>query len=185
MPKGRKPKAEDFDFNKLLQPAGEELRRALGSLLHAELEGKGEGAAIASAAQNLSAGLRLRRVRTRNQNGDATHFRLHEDALILVVDIAASEDLLKANIDYNANFQILDRSNNSVVKDYWMRELRFDHGNDFWIYMGKAGSCAEEYVTPHRWGLDPGLYGFRAVLEIDALGTLCRSDETMFRVHHQ
>jgi hypothetical protein len=181
MPKGRKPKTEDFDFNKLLQPAGEELRRTLGSLLHAELESRGDN--VTSVAGNLN--LRLKRVRTRNQNGDATYFRLHEDALILVADIVASEELLKADINYDANFQIIDRSTNSVIKDRWLRELRFDHGNDYWICMGKAGSCAEEYTTPGRWGLDEGLYGFRAVLEIEGLGTLCRSDETLFRIRYQ
>jgi hypothetical protein len=131
----------------------------------------------------MTSGLNLTRVRTRNQNGDASCFRFSEDALILAIDIVVSDELVKTGVRYHANFQILDRSTNSVIRDYWLRDMKFDSGSEFWVYLGKAGSPPDEYTTPQKWGLRPGLYGFRGVVELGASATFCESQETLFRIY--
>jgi hypothetical protein len=189
MPKGRKRPPQDFDFTKLVQPASEELKGALESLLHGESIGlkgdvPGRTDVFHQTAQNPpEEALRLVGVRTRSQKGDTSRFRYNHDALVLVIDIAASTDIVGSRQRFHANYQIIDRATNMVERDCWSRNLKFEWGPAFWISMGNdRGPDLDEYSTPAKWGLKPGLYSFRAVLAVEATGMLCRSEETLFQV---
>jgi hypothetical protein len=185
MPKGRKPKTSDSDIAAgFLQPSREELRGAIGSLLHSEQQHKAqESTGVSSAVTNPTPAVSIAAVRCRNQDGNAAHFHLNNDALSLVIDIMVSQEVAASAVTFDANFQIVDRFTNIVAKDYWSRGLTFDWGTLFWVYLGNyRGPKPDDYTTPLKWGLRRGLYSFRAAVETPVLGLLCCSGEFLFRV---
>ena len=177
MSKGRKRNPEEFDFNKFLQPAKEDIRGALGSILQ-----KAPGPDKNEPHDNKRE-FHVTRVKTRSQRGDTQSFRHDEEALVLVIEVAASEAILQSGHRFHANFQVIDWASNAVKRDNWSRDLKFEWGPRFWLSEGNDwGPASEDYTTPAVLGLERGLYAFRALLEIPEMDILCHSSETLFRV---
>jgi hypothetical protein len=121
-------------------------------------------------------------VRTASQAGTQVAFRRTGDALALVLDIAASQELVNSGRRFDANFQIIDYSTNAVRRSVWTRNSAFSLGTHFWISQGNNWGPAASYTTPEKWGLPVGLYALRGTIEVLGIGTFAFSSEHPFRV---
>jgi hypothetical protein len=122
-------------------------------------------------------------VHTIGPTGPQTVFRMHEDALVLRIAIHADGSFASETY-FDANFQLLEYATNVVAQDFWCRGLTLRHGTDFSISQGNnQGPEMADNTPPAAWGLRPGLYVFRALIEIPALNVFCQSDSSvLFRV---
>ena len=107
-------------------------------------------------------------------------FRRTQDALTLVMDVAASAELVALNLTFDAFFQILDGRTNKVVVQQVNELGRFLWGQFFWISRGN--NWAAPFDTPERWGLNAGLYLFRAAITVRNANAFTMPRETWFRV---
>jgi hypothetical protein len=116
--------------------------------------------------------------------GPQTVFRMHEDALVLRIEIHADGSFASSETYFDANFQLLEYATNVVAQDFWCRGLPLRHGTELSISQGNnQGPEMADNTPPAAWGLRPGLYVFRALIEIPALSVFCQSDSSvLFRV---
>lgn len=124
----------------------------------------------------------ITRVRTASQAGTQETFRRTGDALALVLDVAASQDLVDSGLRFDANFQILDYQTNTVRRSVWTRNSAFSWGTHFWISQGNNWGPASDYTTPEKWGLPVGVYALRGTIEVLGAGAFAFSAERTFRV---
>lgn len=121
-------------------------------------------------------------VRTASQAGAEVTFSRTGDALALVLDIAASQELVDSGLRFDANFQILDYSTNTVRRSAWTRNSPFAWGTHFWISQGNNWGPPASYTTPEKWGLPVGVYALRGTVEVLGAGAFAYSTERLFRV---
>lgn len=123
-------------------------------------------------------------VRTANQSsGNMDHFRYGQDALALVIDIAATQELIDLNLTYDAYFQVVDPRTNKVIKNIVNRNSAFTLGRYFWISRGNNwGPNASDYTTPQKWGLSRGTYIFRAAIAVRNSDSFAVSSDKWFKV---
>ncbi len=117
--------------------------------------------------------LRITGVRTVNQRGEnATLFDPISDALALMLDLAASADLLALPTPaWTASFQIIQpRTDTVVLEQTWGGS--FNWGQWFWISLGNNwGPGPNDYTTIERWGLNwagaasQSIFGFRGIVK--------------------
>ena len=167
-----KAQSEPFDPKELFR-AGE-VRNALNAVIPSQSDKGGE---MTEESDQSRSPLRIAGVKTmRSREVVQSVFSWHEDPLELVIEISATEALLKPGIRFNANFQVVDHATNHVMRDIWSMGLwppskREIHHPGRWN------------MTPERWGLALGLYLFRAVLEIEQPQFCCLSPlDRLFRV---
>jgi hypothetical protein len=177
MPKKSKTPPEPFDaYNSLVRPASEDLKKTLRSSIQAQ-SGKSVEVTPSDAGRPESL-FGIVAVKTMTKGGARSVFSWNEDPLALVIDISVTEELLKADIRFDANFQIIDHGTNSVRKDMWSKGLRPRPARNFSIWQGDKWD-----MTPERWGLGVGLYLFRGIVEIQQLNFFCSSpNQSLFRV---
>jgi len=125
--------------------------------------------------------LSITNVRTASQGAPDVHlFRRTLDALTLVMDVAASAELVALNLTFDAFFQIIDALTNKVVVQSITSNSPFNWGQFFWISRGN--NWAAPFDTPERWGLASGLYSFRGAITVRKSNTFAAPRETWFRV---
>ncbi len=114
--------------------------------------------------------LQIAGIRTVNQLGqNATLFQPYTDASALVLDLAASADLLALpSPSFQVVWQIIDPlTNQPVVNEVW--SSTFNWGPYFWVSIGNNwGPNPGDYSTPQRWGLNwvrpgSGVFGVRGI----------------------
>lgn len=121
-------------------------------------------------------------LRTRNQADNQMAFLHDSDALSLVVDLAVSPDFAAGEHEFDANYQVVDFATNKVVVDEWQRGLKATQ-IDLWISAGNNwGPSSTDYDTPAKWGLDIGLYVFRAEIQSSEGDLLSSSGQCLFRI---
>jgi hypothetical protein len=179
MTKGTRNTA-DFDVEQFLQPSTAALKDALGALLSGEVVAAEPVLVVSATPSGPAHDLRIARLRTRGQHGDTSVFRRDEHALVLIIDIAASAEVIAGARRFRANFQIVNRATNQVERDFWSEPLTFGWGTTFWVSLGNDG-VAGKPTTPAWWGLRPGLYEFRAAIEMETALFACAGD-VLFRV---
>lgn len=122
-------------------------------------------------------------VRTSSQAGAQQVFLRSTDALTLVMDLVASSALVSSGRKFDANFQIIDFLTNAVKVNQWWRDIGFSWGTHFWISQGNNwGPNASDYTTPAKWGLNTGVYIYRATVEVQGIGPFSFSRDYAFRV---
>jgi hypothetical protein len=140
----------------------------------------------AGAAQDVMAAgftLSITGVSSNSQAGAQNAFLLNSDALALVINISASQDIINAGYHFTAHFQIIEFATNNVRVDIATANSPFSWGPNFWISRGNNwGPAPSDYTTPAKWGLTAGLYAFRATVEVLGIGTFAASQELPFRV---
>ena len=117
-----------------------------------------------------------------NVASNARTFRLRFDALALTMDLSATQDLLNLGLTYDAMFQIIDPKTNQARSTTWSRNLRFQHGQAWWISRGTNWGSSSEWTTPERWGLIPGVWVFRASLTVNGGEPFAVADDHVFQV---
>jgi hypothetical protein len=121
--------------------------------------------------------------RTASQAGTQNVFRRTTDALALVLDVVASQDLVNAGLRFDANFQIIEFTTNTVRRNVWTRNSPFSWGTHFWISQGNNWGPASAYTTPEKWDLPVGVYALRGTIEVlGGPGVFAFSAERQFRV---
>ena len=131
--------------------------------------------------QAADVSLLINNARTADQSvGNVDSFRHTQDALALVMDVAASAELVNLGLNYDAVFQILDVRTNKVVRQSFINNGTFNWGQYFWISMGN--NWAAPYDTPERWGLAAGIYCFRGAIMARNANAFTMPRETWFRV---
>jgi hypothetical protein len=119
--------------------------------------------------------------RTASQGvGDLDTFRRTQDALTLVLDVAASRELVNLGLHYDAVFQIIEARTNKVIRQSLLSDWAFNWGQYFWISVGN--NWAVPYDTPERWGLAAGIYGFRGAILVRDAHAFAVSVQKWFRV---
>ncbi len=119
-------------------------------------------------------------IRTASQSAaDTRLFRRTQDALTIIMDVAASAELVALNLTFDAFFQILDARTNKIVVQQ-VTSSPFLWGQFFWISRGN--NWAAPFDTPERWGLNAGLYLFRAAITVRNANAFTMPRETWFRV---
>ncbi|MBI4785211.1 MAG: hypothetical protein HY785_28480 [Oscillatoriophycideae cyanobacterium NC_groundwater_1537_Pr4_S-0.65um_50_18] len=110
-------------------------------------------------------------------------FRLTQDALTLVLDLAATQDLYNLGLHFDAVFQIVDSRTNKVVKQVWWTDVGFNWGRFFWISQGNNwGPTPNDYTTPQKWGLATGVYFLRGAVLMKDSNAFAVSPKKWFRV---
>jgi photosystem II stability/assembly factor-like uncharacterized protein len=128
--------------------------------------------------------LQISGIRTASQSsGNQDSFRLTQDALTLVIDVSATQDLLNLGLRFDAIYQIIDSRTNRVVRQASMANTAFSWGRFFWISQGNNwGPAPGDYTTPQKWGLGVGTYIFRALMSVRDTNTFAVSQRKWFRV---
>jgi len=127
--------------------------------------------------------LNITGVSTNSQAGAQNAFLVNTDALALVINISASQDIITAGYHFTAHFQVIEFASNNVKVDVATANSPFSWGPNFWISRGNNwGPNASDYTTPAKWGLPLGLYSFRATVEVLGIGSFGASQELPFRV---
>lgn len=140
---------------------------------------------IAREALGVTGSLRIdiAGVRTSSQAGAQQVFLRSTDALTLVMDLVASSALVSSGRKFDANFQIIDFLTNAVKVNQWWRDIGFAWGTHFWISQGNNwGPNTSDYTTPAKWGLNTGVYIYRATVEVQGIGPFSFSRDYAFRV---
>jgi hypothetical protein len=178
----KKHSREPFNVSDFLRPAGEDLESTLHALIHPEPSTR--PGSVVPEPEKARCPLRIVRLRAASQAGTQSVFSRAGDALALVIDISAPEEMLTSEVRFDANFRIVDHATNRVRRNCWSKQLRLRWGTNFWISQGNNwGPDFEDYTTPEKWGLGRGLYIFQAVLELQSLGTICSCNNGLiFRV---
>jgi hypothetical protein len=134
--------------------------------------------------QAADVSLVINNARTANQSsGNVDSFRLTQDALALVMDVTASKYLVALGLKYDSIWQIVSAATNKVVKQVVNANQAFSFGQWFWISMGNNwGPTSNDYTTPQKWGLSPGLYYFRGAITVQSTNTFAVSSRKWFRV---
>jgi hypothetical protein len=118
-----------------------------------------------------------------NGVADRSVFRRTMDALVLTMDIAATQDLLDLGLRYDATFQIINAQTNAVVRQVTTANAAFGHGRFFWISQGNNwGPAPSDFTTPAKWGLGPGIYIFRGFITVRDTNAFSVSASRWFRV---
>jgi hypothetical protein len=125
----------------------------------------------------------ISRVYTASQAGAQNVFLRNLDALTFIINIQASQALINTGRRFNANYQIIEHSTNTVKRNVWTNNSAFSWGTHFWISQGNNwGPNASNYTTPAKWGFAEGIYMFRATVEIIGLSAFAHSTEHYFRI---
>jgi len=170
----RKREQKPFDVGDFIRPGGQALDTAVNSLLEAREPSSSpqpSGQPVDKKRAQLtptsqSVGIRVVGLRALSHNGEQSVFQLHTDALKLVIDLAASDEWLNSALRFDADFQLVDMLSGRVRLDVWSRQLGVQWGRFFWIALGNnSGPDPRHFTTPAVWGLDPGLYIFRCLIE--------------------
>jgi hypothetical protein len=169
------PKREKtpFDVAGFIQRGKQDLEPAVATLLETKAlpapARPAEDIAGVSRQQPVPASraeIRIVALRTLGQQGEQSVFEMHADALKLAVDLTASHESVSSEMRFDCSFQLVDYSTGRVRVEMWSRNLKVQWGHDFWISLGNnSGQDPRQFTTPAKWGLDPGLYIFRALVE--------------------
>lgn len=160
----------------------DDAERALALERLAPSEPAVDGAAAADEVDVQALTVSISGARTSSQAGTQTAFLRTTDALALVLDVVASQDLVSSGRRFDANFQILDYQTNAVRRSVWTRNSAFSWGTHFWISQGNNWGPAGSYTTPEKWGLPVGVYALRGTIEVLGAGAFAYSVERQFRV---
>ncbi len=123
-------------------------------------------------------------VHTIGPTGPQTVFRMQEDPLALRLQIRVDRSLSASETHFDANFQLIEYATNTVAQESWGRGIALQNGAEISISQGNIrGPGTADLTPPVSWGLKPGLYVFRPLIEIPALSVFYRPDRpVLFRV---
>lgn len=196
----RKTSDQPFEGKEFLNPASDEMKAALDSMLQpseqpaqtaepqpepqSESRPESRPEPRPKTAGKPKPPVRITGLRTISQAGPQSLFRWDRDALTLVIDMEASPAFIACGEAVDANFQIVHYGTNQVQLDYWTRGFKLKWGERCWISNGNHwGPKPSQYTTAEKWGLERGLFMFRALVEIRSLGVFAESrDSAFFRV---
>jgi hypothetical protein len=152
----------------------DDMKKGVESLLRSDAE---------TARDNSEGQVSIVGIHTVGPAGPQTVFRMHEDPLLLKIDIQANANPACAETLFNANFQILEYATNTVARNSWWPSLTLRYGTAFCISQGNNQGLPEDFTSPAAWGLKPGLYVFRALIELPALNVFSQPDHSvLFKV---
>jgi hypothetical protein len=184
-PEGGEPDAEE-GFPAREGSFGETLDEAERALAVERLQPSdrqaADGPAIPDGVELQAITIAISGARTASQAGAQETFLRTVDALALVLDIVASQDLVNSGLRFDANFQVLDYQTNTVRRSVWTRNSPFAWGTHFWISQGNNWGPVSDYSTPEKWGLPVGVYALRGTIEVLGAGAFAYSAERPFRV---
>jgi hypothetical protein len=170
----RKPQKTPFDVAGFIKSSERDVSGAVSSLLESKASARQSQPAPTAAEPLKDAAMsaiqpavRIRGVRALSQTGQPQSvFVFDQDALKLVIDLTAAHDLVNSDARFHADFQLVDFATGRVAVDRWSANLRLEWGHEFWISLGNnKGPDPSDYTTPAKWGLTPGLYIFRSLVE--------------------
>lgn len=164
---------------------GETLDDAVGGLLLEMPQPDALPEDVARVPLGVSGGLSIdiAGIGTSSQAGSQVVFLRNTDALTFVMSLVASQQLVDSGRKFDANFQIIDVLTNTVKRNDWWNNSAFSWGTHFWISKGNNwGPNPSDYDTPAKWGLNAGLYLYRATVEVQGIGAFSFAQEFPFRV---
>jgi hypothetical protein len=131
----------------------------------------------------LAVAISIAGVRTASQAGNQNVFLLNTDALTLVIDISATQDLVNSGAKFDATFQIIEYATDAVKVSNGWTGISFNWGTNFWLSMGNNwGPTPGDYTTPKKWGLTTGIYSVRGIVAVQGMNAFASSTEIPFRV---
>jgi hypothetical protein len=169
MGKRKTPKTR-FDISDFVNSSGQDLSAAVGSLLAPKVPAAQSTPPAGELRPAMNLGNQpaffIRKLRALSQAGETSFFRLDSDALKLVVDLTAEREMVHSDIRFHAGFQLAEYATGHVATNRWLSDLRLQWGHEFWISLGhNDGPDERNYTTPKKWGLRPGVYLFRSLIE--------------------
>ncbi len=181
MSKRKSPKTP-FDVGDFIKSSEQDLGSAVESLLESKT-----GSPAAPQEERSSSAIQpavsVRRMLTLSQHGEQSMFLVDSDALKLVIDLTAAHELVNADARFHANFQLVDYSTGLVHVNHWSENLTLQWGHEFWISLGSnEGPDPSHYTTPAKWGLVPGLYIFRSLIEFGRTVVYSPAKEIAIRI---
>ena len=183
---GKRTKQPTANLDDFLGQPKDDVKKGVDSLLRSrpETASPEPGVSYASGPASPGSPVSIIGLDALGLTGPQAVFRMHEDALVLRIEIRTDTSLTTSETHFDANFQLLEYATNAVAKDSWWRGLTLQGGTAFSLSQGNnQGPDASDYTPPGAWGLKPGLYVFRALIEIPALNVICQSNRSvLFRV---
>jgi hypothetical protein len=117
--------------------------------------------------------VKIMKIETIGLDGPQAVFRVQDDPLVLRIEVRPTGDLGKSGITVDVIFQVIDYATNAVVKEFCQRYLNIEEGSESVISQGSVGTSVTAKPTPPIcWGLRPGIYIFRPLIEVPAKGIL-------------
>jgi hypothetical protein len=141
-------------------------------------------------------GVTIRAAYTANQDGPSDLFNPYTDALTFVMRLSVEQAVIDRGdwANFEAVFQIIDPTRESVVLNAVLPVGNFSWGRHFWISKGTNWGPASGWSTARSWGLQWGwrrdysgnasIFGFRGIFKAyygeDGSGRLSTEDFAVF-----